>query len=68
MVIVVQLLAILQLNLCFQEILRLRDRVNEMLADHTGKKLDAIAKDTDRDFFMSAEDARDYGLVDEVEA
>jgi len=49
-----------------KEILRLRDRVNEILARHTGKSLDVIARDTDRDFFMSADDARKYGLVDEV--
>lgn len=49
-----------------QEILRLRDRVNEILAEHTGKALAVIAKDTDRDFFMSAREACDYGLVDEV--
>lgn len=49
-----------------KEILRLRDRVNEILAEHTGKSIDAISKDTDRDFFMSAKEARDYGLVDEV--
>ncbi|MBL7114669.1 MAG: ATP-dependent Clp endopeptidase proteolytic subunit ClpP [Kiritimatiellae bacterium] len=49
-----------------QEILRLRDRINEILAQHTGRKIDVIAKDTDRDFFMSALDAREYGLVDEV--
>ncbi len=49
-----------------KEILRLRDRVNEILAHHTGKDISAIAEDTDRDFFMSATDARDYGLVDEV--
>jgi ATP-dependent Clp protease protease subunit len=49
-----------------KEILRLRDRINEILSEHTLKKMDVIAKDTDRDFFMSATDARDYGLVDEV--
>ena len=49
-----------------KEILRLRDRVNEILAEHTGKPIDSIAKDTDRDFFMSAKEASDYGLVDEV--
>ena len=49
-----------------KEILRLRDRVNEILAEHTGKPLDAIARDTDRDFFMSAKEAKDYGVVDEV--
>ncbi len=49
-----------------REILRMRDRLNEIIALHTGKPLDQIAKDTDRDFFMSAAEARDYGLVDDV--
>lgn len=49
-----------------KEILRTRDRLNEILALHTGKPVEAIAKDTDRDFFMSAAEARDYGLVDDV--
>jgi ATP-dependent Clp protease protease subunit len=51
-----------------KEILRLRDRINEILAHHTGKAIDEIAADTDRDFFMSAADACTYGLVDEVVA
>jgi ATP-dependent Clp protease protease subunit len=49
-----------------KEILRIRDRLNAILAEHTGKSIDVVAKDTDRDFFMTAEAARDYGLVDEV--
>lgn len=49
-----------------KEILRLKDRINEILALHTGKPIEAITKDTDRDFFMSAAEARDYGLVDDV--
>lgn len=49
-----------------KEILHTRDRLNEILALHTGKTMEAIAKDTDRDFFMSAAEAREYGLVDEV--
>jgi ATP-dependent Clp protease protease subunit len=49
-----------------REILRLRDRINEILAHHTGKSVEAMSKDTDRDFFMSAEEARAYGLIDEV--
>ena len=49
-----------------KEILRMRDRLNEIIAFHTGKAVEVIAKDTDRDFFMSASEARDYGLVDEV--
>ncbi len=49
-----------------KEILRMRDRLNEILALATGKPIEAITKDTDRDFFMSAAESRDYGLVDEV--
>ena len=49
-----------------KEILRLRDRINEILSSHTGKSLDAISKDTDRDFFMSPQEAKEYGIVDEV--
>jgi len=49
-----------------QEILRLKDRINEILAKHCGKTVETVGKDTDRDRFMSAEDAKVYGLVDEV--
>jgi ATP-dependent Clp protease protease subunit len=51
-----------------KEILRLKDRLNEILAKHTGKSVDDIAKDTDRDRFLSADEAREYGLVDQVVA
>ena len=43
-----------------------RDRINELLSMHTGQPLEKIQKDTDRDFFMSAQEAKDYGLIDEV--
>ncbi|HXT40440.1 MAG TPA: ATP-dependent Clp endopeptidase proteolytic subunit ClpP [Candidatus Angelobacter sp.] len=49
-----------------QEILRLKDRINEILAKHCGKATETVGKDTDRDRFMSADDAKAYGLVDEV--
>ena len=49
-----------------QEILKLRDRINKILSLHTGQSLEKIQKDTDRDFFMSAQEAKEYGLVDEV--
>ena len=49
-----------------KEILRLKDRLNEILAKHCGKTFDDVAKDTDRDRFMSAQEAKDYGLVDHV--
>jgi ATP-dependent Clp protease protease subunit len=49
-----------------KEILGLRDRLNRILVLHTQKDLKRIEKDTDRNFFMSAEDAKEYGIVDEV--
>lgn len=49
-----------------QEILRLRERLNKILADHTGQPLDKIQKDTDRDFIMTAEEGCDYGIIDKV--
>ncbi len=49
-----------------KEILKLKERLNNILALHTGKAVEEIEKDTDRDYFMSAEEARDYGLVDAV--
>ncbi len=49
-----------------KEILRLKQMLNEILAKHTGQPLEKIEKDTDRDFFMSAEEAKEYGLIDKV--
>jgi ATP-dependent Clp protease, protease subunit len=49
-----------------REILKARDRLNEILAKHTGQSVEKVAHDTDRDNFMSAEDARSYGIIDEV--
>ena len=49
-----------------REILYLRQRLNEILAKHTGQSVEAIARDTDRDNFLSADDAVKYGLVDRV--
>ena len=49
-----------------REILRVREKINELLAKHTGQSLEKIQKDTDRDFFMSADEAKAYGIIDEV--
>lgn len=49
-----------------KEILKLRNRINEILSLHTKQALEKIEKDTDRDFFMSAQEAKEYGLIDEV--
>ena len=49
-----------------REILKLRERLNKILAKHTGQSLKKIEKDTDRDYYMSAEEAKAYGIVDEI--
>ena len=49
-----------------REILRLKDVINEILVKHTGQSLEKVQRDTDRDYFMSAEEAKQYGIVDEV--
>lgn len=49
-----------------KEILRLRNKVNEILSLHTGKSIDKVKEDTDRDYFMDAKEAKEYGIVDEV--
>jgi ATP-dependent Clp protease protease subunit len=48
-----------------KEILSTRERLNQILAKHTGQPLETITKDTDRDFFMSADESVEYGLVDQ---
>ncbi len=49
-----------------KEILRMRDMLNDILVKHTGQKMERIVADTDRDFFMSGQQAKDYGIVDAV--
>lgn len=49
-----------------KEILYLKRRLNGLLADHTGQPLERIEEDTERDFFMSADEAKDYGLIDQI--
>lgn len=49
-----------------KEVIRIKHALNEMLAKHTGKSLEQVEKDTDRDYFMSAEEAMSYGLIDRV--
>ncbi|AEX84695.1 ATP-dependent Clp protease, proteolytic subunit ClpP [Marinitoga piezophila KA3] len=49
-----------------QEILRMKKMLNKILSEHTGKDVSQIEKDADRDFFMSAEEAKEYGLIDKV--
>jgi len=49
-----------------REILRMREEINKILAKHTHQPLDKIERETDRDFFMSAEQAKEYGIIDDV--
>ncbi|GAA5346306.1 ATP-dependent Clp endopeptidase proteolytic subunit ClpP [Planifilum fimeticola] len=49
-----------------KRILRMRDRLNKLLSEHTGQPLEKIEKDTDRDYFMSAEEAKEYGIIDKI--
>jgi ATP-dependent Clp protease protease subunit len=49
-----------------RHILKIRERLNEIMARHTGQELSRVAKDTDRDYFMSAEEAKKYGIVDKI--
>ncbi|HET8761090.1 MAG TPA: ATP-dependent Clp protease proteolytic subunit, partial [Nitrospiria bacterium] len=49
-----------------KEILRTRERLNQILAKHTGQTLERIQTDTERDYFLSGEESKDYGLIDNV--
>ena len=55
-----------EINIHAREILKIRERLNEIMAKHTGQPLDKISQDTERDYFMSSEEAKRYGLIDEV--
>jgi ATP-dependent Clp protease protease subunit len=49
-----------------REILRIKEELNQVLVDHTGQPFEKVEKDTDRDFFMTGQQAKDYGIVDKV--
>ena len=55
-----------EIRIVAEQILKTRERLNQILADNTGKPLDVIAQDTERDNYMSAEEAKAYGLIDEI--
>ncbi|QQZ11190.1 ATP-dependent Clp endopeptidase proteolytic subunit ClpP [Heyndrickxia vini] len=54
------------LEISAKRILKLKDRLNHMIAERTGQSVDKVAHDTDRDYFMSAEEAKDYGIIDKI--
>jgi ATP-dependent Clp protease protease subunit len=49
-----------------REVLNLRKRLDEIIADHTGQEIEKVRTDTERDYFMSAAEAKDYGIIDDV--
>ena len=49
-----------------REVIQVRQRLDEILAQHTGQSVEKVSKDTDRDYFMAAEDAKEYGIIDDV--
>ena len=55
-----------EIRIVAEQILKTRERLNQILADNTGKPLDVIAQDTERDNYMTAEEAKAYGLIDEI--
>jgi ATP-dependent Clp protease protease subunit len=55
-----------EVEITARQIIKLRDKINSILSKHTGQPLAKISKDTDRDFYLSAEDAKDYGIIDEI--
>ena len=55
-----------EIEIAAKQIVKLKDKVNRILAKHTGQPLEKVEKDTDRDFYLSAEEAKEYGIIDEV--
>jgi ATP-dependent Clp protease protease subunit len=55
-----------EIDIHAREILKIRERLNEIMAYHTGQPLEKISQDTERDYFLSGEEAKVYGLIDEV--
>jgi len=55
-----------EIEITAKQILKIRERLNNILSKHTGQPLEKVSKDTDRDFYLTAQEAKDYGLIDEV--
>jgi ATP-dependent Clp protease protease subunit len=56
----------IEIDIAARHILKVKERLNQILAKNTGQKIDKVEKDTDRDFFLSPNEAKEYGLIDEV--
>jgi ATP-dependent Clp protease protease subunit len=55
-----------EVEIAAKQVVKLKDKINKILAKHTGQLLEKIGKDTDRDFYLSAKEAKEYGIIDEV--
>lgn len=55
-----------EIEISARHIVKIKEKLNQILAKHTGQKLDKIERDTDRDFYMSAQEAKEYGIIDEI--
>jgi len=55
-----------EIEISAKRILKLREHINEIISERTGQPVEKVAKDTDRDYFMSAEEAKEYGIIDEI--
>lgn len=55
-----------EIEIAARQIIRVKERINKIIAKHTGQKIEKIEKDTDRDFWMNAEEAKAYGIIDEI--
>ena len=58
--------AAVEIEITAKQIIKIKERLNNILAKHTGQSLDKISKDTDRDFYLTAEEAKEYGIIDRV--
>jgi len=56
----------IEIEITAKQIIKIKNKLNKMLAKHTGQSLEKVEKDTDRDFYLSADEAKDYGIIDEV--
>jgi len=56
----------IEIEITAKQIIKIKERLNNILAKHTGQDLEKISKDTDRDFYLTAEEAKDYGIIDQV--
>ncbi len=55
-----------QIEITAKQIVKIKNKLNQVLAKHTGQKMDKIERDTDRDFYLTSQEAKDYGLIDEI--